>query len=82
VRTFVLEQVQTEEFLTRWFDLLDLLLPEYLTEGKTHLHIAMGCTGGMHRSVVLAEQTAEHLRRHDYAVNVTHRDIGKDKGRE
>ncbi|MHB1341959.1 MAG: RNase adapter RapZ [Coriobacteriia bacterium] len=82
VRAFVMDHVQTEEFLQRWYELLDLLLPNYLTEGKTHLHISMGCTGGMHRSVVLVEQTAEHLRRHGYAVNVTHRDIGKDKGRE
>ncbi|MGB4594195.1 MAG: RNase adapter RapZ [Coriobacteriia bacterium] len=82
VRAFVMDHVQTEEFLQRWYDLLDLLLPNYLLEGKTHLHIAMGCTGGMHRSVVLVEQTADHLRRHGYAVNVTHRDVGKDKGRE
>lgn len=81
VRAFVLGRVETEEFLRRWFDMLDVLLPAYATEGKTQLHIALGCTGGMHRSVVLAEQTAEHLRRHGELVNVSHRDIGKDKGR-
>lgn len=81
VRAFVLGRVETEEFLRRWFDMLDVLLPAYSAEGKAQLHIALGCTGGMHRSVVLAEQTAEHLRRHGELVNVSHRDIGKDKGR-
>ncbi|TDB39974.1 MAG: RNase adapter RapZ [Actinobacteria bacterium] len=81
VRAFVLGRVETEEFLRRWFDLLDVLIPAYATEGKTQLHIALGCTGGMHRSVVLVEQTAEHLRRHGEIVNVSHRDIGKDKER-
>jgi UPF0042 nucleotide-binding protein len=80
VRTFVLDRPETKAFLEKWFDLLDLLMPDYVAEGKTHLHIALGCTGGMHRSVVLAERTAEHMRSHGYAVNVAHRDIGKDKG--
>lgn len=81
VRAFVLGRVETEEFLRRWYDMLDMLLPGYIAEGKTQLHIALGCTGGMHRSVVLAEETAEHLRRHTYLVNTTHRDLGKDKDR-
>ncbi len=81
VRSYVLDLVETSDFLGRWYDLLDLLLPNYVTEGKNQLHIALGCTGGMHRSVVLAEQTAEHLRRHDYAVQVAHRDMSRDKDR-
>ena len=80
VKVFVLDRPETKAFLEKWLDLMDLLLPDYVAEGKTHLHIALGCTGGMHRSVVLAEYTAEHLRASDYAVNVTHRDIGRDKG--
>lgn len=80
VKSFVLDRPETKAFLEKWFDLLDLLVPNYVAEGKTHLHIALGCTGGMHRSVVLAERTAEHLRSREYAVNATHRDIGKDKG--
>lgn len=80
VRTFVLDRPETKEFAERWFSLLDVLLPGYQAEGKTHLHVALGCTGGMHRSVVLAELTAEHLRSRGYAVNTTHRDIDKDKG--
>lgn len=80
VKTFVLDRPETKAFLEKWFALLDLLLPEYVTEGKTHLHIALGCTGGMHRSVALAEKTGEHLREHGYAVNVAHRDMGRDRG--
>ncbi len=80
VKSFVLDRPETKAFLEKWLDMLDLLLPDYVTEGKTHLHIALGCTGGMHRSVVLAEHTAQHLRALGYALNVTHRDIGKDKG--
>lgn len=82
VRAFVLGRVETEEFLRRWFDMLDVLIPAYVAEGKSQLHVALGCTGGMHRSVVLAEQTGEHLRRHGEVVNVSHRDLGKDKDRQ
>jgi len=80
VRSFVLDRPETKEFVTRWFALLEVLLPGYMAEGKSNLHIAMGCTGGMHRSVVLAELTAEHMRSLGYPVNVSHRDIDKDKG--
>jgi UPF0042 nucleotide-binding protein len=54
-------------------------LPGYVLEGKHHLAIALGCTGGMHRSVVLAEVTATHLRARGYRVAVSHRDIGRDR---
>lgn len=80
VRDFVSGRTETAEFLHRWFDLLDSLMPGYLAEGKSHLSIALGCTGGMHRSVVLAEATAAHLRGADYRVGVTHRDIERDRG--
>lgn len=81
VRTFVLEQPDTAPFLERWFAMLDLLLPRYLAEGKTQINIALGCTGGQHRSVVLAESTAEHARGLGYPVSVSHRDITKDRAR-
>lgn len=81
VRTFVLERPETDLFLERWFALLELLLPNYLSEGKSHLNIALGCTGGMHRSVVLAERTATFVRSLGYPVAVAHRDIGKDRER-
>ena len=79
VRDFVLRREETTQFLARWNPLLDSLLPAYLSEGKHHLAIAMGCTGGMHRSVVLAEETARHLHDAGYPVSVRHRDISKDR---
>lgn len=79
VREYVLEREETRTFLGHWFDLLGFLAPSYLMEGKAHLEIAMGCTGGMHRSVALAEETALFLRGQGYTVAVSHRDMGKDR---
>lgn len=79
VRDFVLKREETAAFLTRWEPLLAVLAPYYLMEGKHHLSIAMGCTGGMHRSVVLAEETARYLRELGYSVSVEHRDVTKDR---
>ena len=81
VRAYVFEQPETGTFLERWLGLLEFLLPNYLTEGKTQLSVALGCTGGMHRSVALAEKTAEFAASLGYPVMVTHRDIAKDLGR-
>jgi RNase adapter protein RapZ len=79
VRRFVMDREETKAFLDMWLPLLRRLLPNYLIEGKHHLSIALGCTGGMHRSVVLAEATANDLRSLGYDVSVRHRDIRKDK---
>ncbi len=79
VRRFVLEREETAEFLEKWFDLLEMLAPSYLMEGKTHLVIALGCTGGMHRSVALAQETERFLSTHGFRVAVSHRDIAKDR---
>ncbi len=79
VSRFVLRHPEAVEFLGKWLELLDVLVPGYVIEGKHHLSIALGCTGGMHRSVALAEATAEHLRSHGYRVAVSHRDIGRDR---
>ena len=81
VRKFVLERDETQRFMNGWLPLLHDLLPSYLIEGKHHLSIALGCTGGMHRSVVLAEQTAEDLRALGYDITVRHRDLRKDQDR-
>ena len=81
VRKFVLERGETQRFMNGWLPLLHDLLPSYLIEGKHHLSIALGCTGGMHRSVVLAEQTAEDLRALGYDITVRHRDLRKDQDR-
>ncbi len=66
------------DFYARLIPLLDYLLPAYVREGKTHLTVGIGCTGGRHRSVVIAEQLAALYRtRPDYAVEVVHRDIDR-----
>jgi UPF0042 nucleotide-binding protein len=79
VREYVLSKPETTVFLERWLPLLDDVVPGYILEGKHHLAIALGCTGGMHRSVALAEATATHLRVRGYRVAVSHRDIGRDR---
>jgi len=75
VRAFVLESGQTQRFLENWFNLLDVVMPGYVAEGKQHLLLAIGCTGGQHRSVVLVERTANYLIEHGYKISVLHRDI-------
>jgi UPF0042 nucleotide-binding protein len=77
VRDYVLAQPATGEFLERLDDLLVTLLPAYAAEGKSYLSIAFGCTGGRHRSVVIAEEIAARLRTHGYEPGVGHRDIDK-----
>jgi RNase adapter protein RapZ len=63
-------------FYERLMPMLDYLLPQYVAEGKSHLSIAVGCTGGRHRSVAVAEELAARYREHgDYLVEVTHRDV-------
>jgi RNase adapter protein RapZ len=68
---------QTKEFITRISDLLIYLLPHYIHEGKSYLTIAFGCTGGQHRSVMIAEEVGKHLRRAGYRVKIVHRDSPK-----
>jgi len=76
---FVMSRPETEAFLDKWLALLDAVVPSYVAEGKHHLSIAMGCTGGRHRSVALAEATARHLVDAGYQVTTSHRDIGRDR---
>ena len=67
-----------EAFYARLIPLLEFVLPQYVAEGKAHLSIAIGCTGGRHRSVAISERLADHFReRQDYVVEVVHRDIDK-----
>ena len=75
VRDYVLYNSDTERFLKRWKALLDCVMPGYVAEGKQQLAIAVGCTGGQHRSVVLAEVTGDYLRSSGYRVSVAHRDL-------
>ena len=75
VRDYVFAQPATTEFLTRFENLLELLLPAYAAEGKSYLSIAIGCTGGRHRSVALVEELAGWLRDRGVRPRVTHRDV-------
>ncbi len=68
---------QTQEFILRISDLLVYLLPHYIHEGKSYLTIAFGCTGGQHRSVMIAEEVGKRLRKAGYRVKVVHRDMPK-----
>ena len=79
----VVEHVESgtaaEEFYDRLLPMLDFLLPAYVAEGKTHLTIALGCTGGRHRSVTVADRVARHLDgRDDLRLRVVHRDVELD----
>jgi UPF0042 nucleotide-binding protein len=76
VRDYVLAQPIASVFLARLRDLLDLLVPAYVDEGKTRLTIAIGCTGGFHRSIVMTEELAGWLRERDFGpVSVFHREL-------
>jgi RNase adapter protein RapZ len=75
VAKYVLSFPQTREFIERISRLLVYLLPHYVKEGKSYLTIGFGCTGGQHRSVLIAEEVAKRLATAKYAVQTTHRDI-------
>jgi RNase adapter protein RapZ len=78
VRDYVLGQPDTAEFLQRTQGLFDFLIPAFRREGKHYLTVAIGCTGGKHRSVVLSQVLADHLRTLGVAVQVDHRDKGRE----
>jgi UPF0042 nucleotide-binding protein len=79
---YVARDGRLEEFYERVLPLLEYLLPQYVAEGKAHLVIAIGCTGGRHRSVVIAERLAAHFRRDgEYFVEVQHRDVDRAPAR-
>jgi UPF0042 nucleotide-binding protein len=73
---------QTQEFLNRATDMLTYLLPHYAREGKSYLTIAFGCTGGQHRSVMIAEEVAKRLKRAGFAIRVNHRDAKSKSGKK
>jgi len=75
VREYVMSQPATTEFLDRTLSLLELVLPAYVQEGRSYFTLAIGCTGGRHRSVVLAESVAAGIRSLGYTPRVTHRDM-------
>jgi UPF0042 nucleotide-binding protein len=77
VREYVLKEPAATQFLDHLASMLDLLLPAYVAEGKAYLTIAFGCTGGRHRSVVIAEAVADLLRARDLPPVIVHRDLEK-----
>jgi len=79
VRSFVLKEKITRDFLVKLYTLLDFLMPYYRREGKAYLTVALGCTGGKHRSVVLSSELKKHFARdRDAVVRLEHRDIKKE----
>jgi len=79
VAGYVRKFAQTGEFLDRVTDLMLYLLPHYVNEGKSYLTVGFGCTGGQHRSVMMAEEMAKRLEKAGYLVKAIHRDIPKQK---
>ncbi len=77
VRKFVLDSPGTRAFLGHLYRLVDFALPRFAREGKTTVAIAVGCTGGKHRSVAIAEELRDHLRGGPYSVKIYHRDLYK-----
>jgi UPF0042 nucleotide-binding protein len=75
VRDYVLDQELAKAFLEKVDDLLELLLPAYTDEGKSYLTVAVGCTGGRHRSVAIAEELGRRLRERGVALRLSHRDL-------
>lgn len=78
VKKYVLEQEETKGFIKRVDDLLEFLIPNYKKEGKRQLIISIGCTGGRHRSVAIANELYEKLLSKDYNISIEHRDIKED----
>ncbi|MFW5736817.1 MAG: RapZ C-terminal domain-containing protein, partial [Halanaerobium sp.] len=77
VQDYVLKWPVTDKFYNKFFDLIDFLLPEYKKEGKSHLSVAIGCTGGKHRSVTTVNKLKEFLAEKEFKINVEHRDIDR-----
>ena len=77
VSSFVLEQDSTKDFITRYCDLLNFLVPLYQAEGKAYINIGIGCTGGKHRSVAVAEELANRITAENVTISTEHRDREK-----
>ena len=77
VRDYVMLRDETVSFEKKWHELLDVIMPGYVKEGKQQLAIGVGCTGGQHRSVAIAESTGEYLKNKGYRVSIAHRDLTK-----
>lgn len=83
VQAYVRQRGTADEFLEKLCDMLEFLIPNYVLEGKNQLVIAVGCTGGKHRSVTIAGALYQHLSRHEeFGLKIEHRDIEKDRIRK
>ena len=78
VQDYVMSFKTAEEFMEKLQDMMAFMIPLYIEEGKVSLSIAIGCTGGKHRSVTMTNRLADYLKTLDYSVNVTYRDIGRE----
>lgn len=78
IKDYVLSFKETKEFLNKLLDMLEFLIPNYVKEGKRQLIVAIGCTGGRHRSVTIANDIYERLNEKGHKVNIEHRDINED----
>ena len=79
VQEYVFGNPMAQEFMEKYLALLEYILPNYVKEGKTHLVIGIGCTGGQHRSVAIAERVGQFLRERHYTISVKHRDALKNQ---
>lgn len=75
VKNYILNNDEARRFFKKYLDLLDYLIPMYEKEGKSYLTIAVGCTGGRHRSVTITEAVFEQIKKPDMQIIITHRDI-------
>ena len=82
IQNFVMQFDEAKEFMNKIVDLLEFLIPNYIKEGKNGLVVAVGCTGGKHRSVTLANGIFKELEALPYSVRIVHRDIEKDAVRK
>lgn len=78
VRDYVMDCSEASAFLDKFLDMVDFLVPNYIKEGKNQLVISIGCTGGKHRSVTIANELYDRLQKLPYTVRCLHRDMGKD----
>ena len=78
VKSYVLEKKETQLFLKKYNDFIDYLIPLYKKENKAYLTLALGCTGGRHRSVAIARSVFERLTRSGLNPSLVHRDIDRD----
>ena len=79
VHEYVMQDGRTREFMEKLYDLIDFSLPQYENEGKAYLNIAIGCTGGQHRSVVIANEIGAFLKGKGYRTIIEHRDVAKGR---